>query len=124
MKRLLIAFCILAVLVTSGTIAISYDLAANIFNDRQAITREYVLKEENIETVPVKTVSVNPEKKTVYLLGSEYGKVVVYDENRKVHDYTEIRLSKLPRNLQIAILNTLIIEEESSLYDFLETYSS
>lgn len=124
MKRLVIKFCILAVLVTAGTVAVSYDLASNIFKGRQAVTREYVLNEEYTGIMSVRTASIRPENKTVFLLGSEYGKVVVYNENRTVHDYTEIRLSRLPRKLQIAILNTYRIEGESSLYDFLETYSS
>lgn len=124
MRKLLIAFWILAVLAVAGTIALSYDLAANVFKGRQAVTREYAMNDKSEETVPMKAVSSDPEKKVKYFIRSQYGNVTVYNENGTVHDYTDIRLSKLPRELQIAILNTYVIEGECGLYDFLETYSS
>ena len=124
MKKLLIAFSALAVMAVAGTIAISYDLAVNIFDKRQAVTREYVIKGKEEETDLFKVVSYVPEKAVKFYIRSQYGKVTVYNENGTVHDYTDIRLSRLPRNLQIAVLNTYVIEGESGLYDFLETYSS
>ena len=51
--------------------------------------------------------------------------VYVYLEDRKtVYIETGILLNELPFDLQQKILNTLYIEKEEELYEFLETYSS
>ena len=51
--------------------------------------------------------------------------VYVYLEDLKtVYIETGILLNELPFDLQQKILNTLYIEKEEELYEFLETYSS
>ena len=128
MKKLYITFFILAVLATAGTIAVAYDLAAGVFRDREAVTREYVVRKSEEETVtetePQVAVQADPEKKDVYRLRAYYGKVAVYTSDGRLHDYTDIELKSLPRSLQTAILNTYCVMGEDELYDFLETYSS
>lgn len=51
--------------------------------------------------------------------------VLVYLEDKEtVYIETDIRLDQLPEELQSDIINMLWIEDEETLYDFLEAYSS
>ena len=51
--------------------------------------------------------------------------VVVYLEDREtVYIETDIQMEQLPESLQRDIINMLWIEDEETLYDFLEAYSS
>lgn len=51
--------------------------------------------------------------------------IVVYLEDRRtVYQYTNIRLSQLPEQLQQEIIGVMHVTDEESLYDFLENYTS
>ncbi len=51
--------------------------------------------------------------------------IVVYLEDRQtVYQYTNIRLSQLPQQLQQRIIGVMHVTDEESLYDFLENYTS
>lgn len=51
--------------------------------------------------------------------------IVVYLEDRQtVYQYTNIRLSELPQELQQKIIGVMHVADEESLYDFLENYTS
>ncbi len=51
--------------------------------------------------------------------------IVVYLEDRQtVYQYTNIRLSELPQQLQQKIIGVMHVADEESLYDFLENYTS
>lgn len=51
--------------------------------------------------------------------------IVVYLEDRQtVYQYTNIRLSQLPEQLQQEIIGVMYVTDEESLYDFLENYTS
>ncbi|MDE5745978.1 MAG: hypothetical protein K2I21_00185 [Acetatifactor sp.] len=51
--------------------------------------------------------------------------IVVYLEDRQtVYQYTNIRLSQLPEQLQQEIIGVMHVTDEESLYDFLENYTS
>lgn len=119
-RKLWITFGILSALTIAGTIKIAYDLAVYTTKEPEPVTRKYVLV---TEAYPAKTADISPEQ-CYFCLGASYGKVIIYNEDKTVYDHTDIALSKLPRNLQIKILNGYIINSQKELYDFLENYSS
>lgn len=60
-----------------------------------------------------------------FYLAVEDNEVIVYLEDcRTVYINTGIPLEKLPENMQMQIIQMMWIEDEESLYDFLEAYSS
>ncbi len=60
-----------------------------------------------------------------YYLAVMNHEVVVYLEDREtVYINTGIRLDSLPRELQTDIIQMVLMEDDKSLYEFLETYSS
>lgn len=62
---------------------------------------------------------------TSFYLAVMDNEVVVYLEDMKtVYINTGIELSSLPEDLQMEVMQMMWIEDEESLYDFLETYSS
>ncbi len=60
----------------------------------------------------------------IFYIRSEYGRLVIYNDNNSIYDTTNIELSSLPVNVQAAVLNVLQVNTLRELYDFLETYSS
>lgn len=50
--------------------------------------------------------------------------VVLLDDRETVYIETDIRLEKLPEDMQEQIINMMWIEDEAELYDFLEAHSS
>ncbi len=66
---------------------------------------------------------VQPSKS--FYLAVYNNEVIVYLEDRKtVYIETDIMLEQLPTKLQEDIIDTLWLESEEELYNFLETYSS
>ncbi|MBR1931758.1 MAG: hypothetical protein IJ833_09880 [Lachnospiraceae bacterium] len=66
---------------------------------------------------------VQPSKS--FYLAVKDNEVVVYLEDQEtLYLYTGIELDKLPEALQLQIMQMLWVENEESLYDFLEAYSS
>lgn len=60
-----------------------------------------------------------------FYLKVENNLVVVYlDDQETVYMYTDILLTDLPDRIQQDIINMMFIQDEESLYDFLENYSS
>lgn len=137
MKKPLILFIILVVCAAAGAVWIGYD-AAKLGNEKYSVdTREYepVSREaataahketESSKTEDEKSVSQNitGDKAAYYRLESEYGYVVIYNEDDSLYDKTDIKMSSLPRAVQIEILNGKELFSERELYDFLETYST
>lgn len=119
-KKLWIIFGILSTLTIAGTCKIAYDIAVYTARGPKPDTRDYVLVTNDY--IPETVVSSADVQ--IFYLGASYGKVVIYNEDKTVYDYTDIELSGLPRNLQIEILNGFKINSMQQLYDFLEAYSS
>lgn len=62
---------------------------------------------------------------TSFYLAVRNNEVVVYLEDREtIYINTGITLDSLPEDMQMEVMQMLWIEDEESLYDFLETYSS
>lgn len=60
-----------------------------------------------------------------FYLVVENNYVVVYlDDRETIYMYTDILLSELPDTVQQDVINVMFVEDEESLYDFLESYSS
>lgn len=60
-----------------------------------------------------------------YVLLEEDGYVAVYLSDKKtLYASTDIRMEKLPEELQQEITEGKFIESEAALYNFLENYSS
>ena len=59
-----------------------------------------------------------------FVIRSEGGALVVYDDKGQIFDKTNIRLSELPKELQIKVLNGYTVETLKELYRLLETYST
>lgn len=60
-----------------------------------------------------------------FYLAVENNEVIVYlEDRRKVYINTGISLEELPDDIQAQIIQMMWIEDEESLYDFLEAYSS
>ena len=60
-----------------------------------------------------------------FYLAVQNNEVVVYLEDMEtIYINTGIKLDSLPEALQLEIIQMMWVEDEESLYDFLETYSS
>ncbi|MBQ8598443.1 MAG: hypothetical protein IJ409_11710 [Lachnospiraceae bacterium] len=69
--------------------------------------------------------SYEPEEEKGFFLLNEDHKVVVYDHSLKyVYMSTDIFVDELPEQIQEEILHMKYIENESELFNFLESYSS
>lgn len=69
--------------------------------------------------------SYEPEENKGFFLLNEDHKVVVYDHSLEyVYMTTDIWVDELPEKIQEEILHMKYIENESELYNFLESYSS
>lgn len=136
MKKTLIVFIILTVCATAGAVWIGYDTAKLHRDNYVADTRDYEpVSRENTTTSykntviktsdSDKTVSQDISNSTVhYRLRAEYGYVVIYNEDGSLYDKSDIKMSALPKTLQIEILNGKELFSERELYNFLETYST
>lgn len=86
--------------------------------------------------IPVRDVSYSKDKKITeqitsvsgigkFYLKEENNLVTVYrTESELVYEYTNIKVSSLPLNLQAEIKNIKYLEDFSALYNFLENYST
>ena len=59
-----------------------------------------------------------------YLAAKDHEVVVYLEDQETIYMYTGISLERLPETMQLQIMQMMWVEDEESLYDFLETYSS
>jgi len=59
-----------------------------------------------------------------YLMVVDNYLVVYLEDKETVYMYTDILLTELPDNIQQDIINVMFVDDEESLYNFLEAYSS
>lgn len=133
-KGTIIRFVILAVIAAAGTAAMGWDLARLSHGGGSAENRQYKLISVEISDVteaePASTqegtaaAEAAAQEAQVYFLCAEKGYVVIFRGDGSFYDYTDIRLSSLPRELQIEVLNAKRLNSQTELYEFLETYST
>lgn len=79
----------------------------------------------SVEKVVVQMNYEYTQPSSSFYLMVENNYVVVYLDDRKtIYMYTDILLSGLPDDVQQDIINVMFMEDEETLYNFLETYSS
>lgn len=136
-KVYVIGFIFLAVLAVAGVFAMSYDLARINYGSGRIENRPYQIMAVEIDNVSepyteegghfgeaVLEAGAQDTDAYVYCLKAEKGYVVIFREDGSFYDYTDIRLSGLPKNMQIEILNTKKLYSQKALYEFLECYST
>ena len=77
------------------------------------------------ERIQEQTQEVNSDGKYKYVLKEEDGEVQVYESDGKtLYESTGISVSTLPSEMQEEITDGKTVSDSSSLYSFLENYSS
>ena len=101
----------------------------NAYESRIALLKEQnetlLARQEQMETEAKTTESLSVVEPYEYVLLEEDGYVAVYLSDKKtLYASTDIRMEKLPEELQQEITEGKFIESEAALYNFLENYSS
>lgn len=93
------------------------------YDQSQARLRaEAELKQQQEQSV---TTQGNAEKSESFYLMELNGYVAVYEKDKKtLYEYTNIKLTDLPEELQKEISAGKLLESTEKLYGFLENYSS
>lgn len=87
----------------------------------QKIEREHTAEERMQE----QTQEVNGNGVYKYVLKEEHGEVQVYESDGKtLYERTGISVSTLPGKVQREVIRGKTVKDNSSLYSFLENYSS
>ena len=108
--------CIFLVLTLSAVILVS--LSTELFQDKEK-------NELSQSDVTKKTLPSSQIKEYQFVVVEESGNLVVYYVNQKIkYLSTDIPISNLPQELQKKVKDGLNFENEKSLYDFREDYSS
>ena len=94
-----------------------------------AYTTGYIIMVNSTETYTPKLhahtiVKESSTEEENFIIRSENGVLVVYDDKGLIFDKTNIRLSELPKELQIKVLNGYMVKTLKELYRLLETYST
>lgn len=110
---------ILAVLFTLEKINTAFENNRNAETEIVSNTEQVKINKKN------KTAIVSKELENKFVIKNENGMLFVYkiDENEKYFD-TGIYFEELPENIQNKIIDGYYFENETDLYDFLESYSS
>lgn len=86
---------------------------------------EYVEEQARLEEQRMLSVQGNAVKEQVFWLKARNGFVVVFlEDGESVYEYTDIRLTSLPENLQEEIRRGKRMVGIEKVYGFLENYTS
>lgn len=114
-------FAVVLVLVTA--LSFAYRAEYKYAEERADAAKEQ--EEEKKKEEQAVSTQGDAKKEEIYYLAELNGYVVVYLHDRQtVFEYTNIRLSELPEELQEEISGGKVIEGTEKLYGFLENYSS
>lgn len=113
---------LLAAVVCLATLSFAFHVEYKYDQERARIEAEEAKRKEEEQSV---STQGNAEKAECYYLLELNGYVAVYQNDKTtVFEYTNIRLSELPQELQSEIKSGKKIETTEKLYGFLENYSS
>lgn len=121
------AVMIISLMVITGAYQLSFQRAKERAEVKVAEETKPQPQETTVATQEPATVEADGQalKEDCYYLMEVNGYVVVYLSDKKTpYEYTDIKCSGLPSEMQEEIRNGKYMEDEKALYGFLENYSS